>query len=79
VGFLECVGQPSHEGVVCSRIVTEDQPREQTSVHKQSLNILCVAEYDGDTIKVANNEEVRLIGIDAPELSDKTKFHEVIT
>jgi micrococcal nuclease len=70
VGFFACVGQPPHEDVVCSRMVQDDQIAEHTSVHQQSENILCVAVYDGDTITVANNEEVRLIGIDAPELSE---------
>jgi micrococcal nuclease len=70
VGFLACVGQPPHEDVVCNRIVTEDQLSEYAGIQEQSESILCVAVYDGDTITVATNEEVRLIGIDAPELSE---------
>jgi micrococcal nuclease len=70
VGFLACVGQSPHEDIVCNRTLKEDQLGELTSVHQQSPHILCVAVYDGDTIELATGEEVRLIGIDAPELSE---------
>jgi micrococcal nuclease len=70
VGSLaSCVSQPSHEDGVCTRMVREDQLLEYTDVHKQFGTILCVAVSDGDTIEVATGEKVRLIGIDAPELS----------
>jgi micrococcal nuclease len=70
VGFLACVGQPPHEDVVCSRMVQDDQIAEYAGIQEQSESILCVAVYDGDTITLSTNEQVRLIGIDAPELSE---------
>jgi endonuclease YncB( thermonuclease family) len=69
VGFLACVGQPPHEDVVCSRMVQDDQIAEYAGIQEQS-EAYCVAVYDGDTITLSTNEEVRLIGIDAPELSE---------
>ncbi len=37
--------------------------------------IAVVKVYDGDTIKVANGEHVRLIGIDCPELHESDKLY----
>jgi micrococcal nuclease len=65
-----CVGQPLQEDIVCNKNVNSDQLSEYTSVHTQSETIYCIAVYDGDTITIATGEEVRLIGIDAPELSE---------
>ncbi|MGD2250613.1 MAG: thermonuclease family protein [Candidatus Methanofastidiosia archaeon] len=69
VGFLACVGQPPHEDVVCSRMVQDDQIAEYAGIQEQS-EAYCIAVYDGDTITLSTNEQVRLIGIDAPELSE---------
>ncbi|MGD2249799.1 MAG: thermonuclease family protein [Candidatus Methanofastidiosia archaeon] len=69
VGFLACVGQPSSEDVVCSRMVQDDQIAEYAGIQEQS-EAYCVAVYDGDTITLSTGEQVRLIGIDAPELSE---------
>jgi micrococcal nuclease len=70
VSSLACVGQLSNEDVVYNKNVDGGTTLEQTGVHQQSENILCVAVYDGDTITVATGVKVRLIGIDAPELSE---------
>jgi endonuclease YncB( thermonuclease family) len=70
VGSLaSCIGQPYHEDVVCSRMVQDDQIAEYAGIQDQS-EAYCVAVYDGDTITVSTGVKVRLIGIDAPELSE---------
>jgi micrococcal nuclease len=50
-------------------MVQDNQITEYAGIQEQS-EAYCVAVYDGDTITVSTNEEVRLIGIDAPELSE---------
>lgn len=37
--------------------------------------ILVARVIDGDTLKLANNERVRLIGIDTPEMHESSKLH----
>ncbi|MBF0569360.1 MAG: thermonuclease family protein [Candidatus Omnitrophica bacterium] len=41
----------------------------------QTVRSRVVRIYDGDTIKLANGEKVRFIGIDAPELHDNPKLY----
>ncbi|MGD2248951.1 MAG: thermonuclease family protein [Candidatus Methanofastidiosia archaeon] len=65
-----CVGQPLQEGIVCNKNINTDQVSEYAGVQTQSGPLYCIAVYDGDTITLATGEEVRLIGIDAPELSE---------
>ena len=38
-------------------------------------NVLVVRAVDGDTLKLANNERVRLIGIDTPEMHESEKLY----
>ncbi|MGD2250391.1 MAG: thermonuclease family protein [Candidatus Methanofastidiosia archaeon] len=65
-----CVGQPLQEDIVCNKNVNSDQLSEYTGVQPQSGTIYCIAVYDGDTITIEPGKQVRLIGIDAPELSE---------
>jgi micrococcal nuclease len=65
-----CVGQPLQEDIVCNKNVNSDQLSEYTGVQNQSGTIYCIAVYDGDTITLETGKQVRLIGIDAPELSE---------
>jgi micrococcal nuclease len=50
-------------------MVQDDQIAEYAGIQEQS-ETYCVAVYDGDTITLATGVKVRLIGIDAPELSE---------
>jgi micrococcal nuclease len=65
-----CVGQPLQEDIVCNKNINTDQVSEYAGVQNQSGPIFCIAVYDGDTIELKTGEQVRLIGIDAPELSE---------
>jgi micrococcal nuclease len=38
-------------------------------------NVLVVKAVDGDTLKLSNNERVRLIGIDTPEMHESEKLY----
>ena len=44
------------------------------SLPKEAKQFHCKRVYDGDTLTLANNDRVRLLGIDTPELKEKQAF-----
>jgi micrococcal nuclease len=60
----------STEGIICTEdIISFTENAISTEDTTRAEDTICTAIIDGDTFKLKNGETVRLIGIDAPELS----------
>ena len=69
ISFIEDITSSTEEIIATENTISTEEITSSTDSISSPENIFCTSIIDGDTFRLSNGEPVRLIGIDAPELS----------
>ncbi|MBU7046789.1 MAG: hypothetical protein HXS54_10165 [Theionarchaea archaeon] len=69
ISFTEDITSSTEETISTEVTISIEETTSSTDTISSPENIFCTSIIDGDTFRLSSGETVRLIGIDAPELS----------